>query len=121
MLKPKYLEPGPIKVVAIDTGSGLVHLSPEDGGIVVGMVLPTLSGSDITVNDDESVHIYQSTKQFQITGSGSRDNTKASGGINFDVNSCVIFLIPLHPQARRLDTCQASCTRCVSKLVPSML
>ncbi|CAN0082302.1 unnamed protein product [Ectocarpus fasciculatus] len=85
VLKHKDLESGLLKVIAIDTGSGVVRLNPEDGGIVVGMVLSTLSSSDVTVKEDESVHIYQSTKQFQITGSGFKDDTKASGAIIFDL------------------------------------
>ncbi|CAM9183914.1 unnamed protein product [Ectocarpus sp. 8 AP-2014] len=32
------VEPGPLKVVAIDTGAGLVQLNPKDGGVVVAMV-----------------------------------------------------------------------------------
>lgn len=79
-VKPEVLEPGPIRVVAIDTGSGLVHLNPEGGGVVVGMVLSTLEGSNVTVKDDESLHIYQSTRRFQITGSGFKDSTKARMG-----------------------------------------
>lgn len=30
--------PGPLKVVAIDTGAGVMQLNPEDGGVVVAMV-----------------------------------------------------------------------------------
>lgn len=73
------LEPGPLKVVAIETGAGLFYLNPEDGGITIRTILPIQDGNDIMVEDNESVHIYQSTKQFQITGSGFKDNTKASG------------------------------------------
>lgn len=69
-------------MVAIDTGSGLVHLNPEDGGIVVGVVLSTPKRSDVTVKDDESVRIYQSTRKFQITGSGFKHSTKVSGEIS---------------------------------------
>ncbi|CAN0294216.1 unnamed protein product [Pylaiella littoralis] len=68
-------EPGLLKVVAIDTSAGLVPLNPGDGGVVVGMVSPYQDRYDITVEDNESLHIYQSTEQFQITGSGFEDNT----------------------------------------------
>lgn len=30
--------PGPLKVVAVDTGAGVVQLNPGDGGVVVAMV-----------------------------------------------------------------------------------
>lgn len=73
-------EPGLLKVVAIDTSAGLVPLNPGDGGVVVGMVSPYQDRYDITVEDNESLHIYQSTEQFQITGSGFEDNTMVSNG-----------------------------------------
>ena len=62
---PWALEPGPLKVVAIDTGTGLVHLNPEEGGVVVVGVK-----GDIKVKDNESLYIYQSTKQVKVEGSG---------------------------------------------------
>lgn len=65
-------------MVAIETSGGLVHLNPEDGGVVIYMFVPPFTSNDITVDANETLHIYQSTKQFQITGSGFQDNTKAS-------------------------------------------
>lgn len=65
--------PGQLKVVAIDTGAGVVQLNPEEGGIVVATVKP-----DITVQRDENLLIYQSTKQIRIAGSGLEDTTMAS-------------------------------------------
>lgn len=58
-------EPGPLKVVAIDIGTGLVKLNPEDGGVVVATIRP-----DFGVQNNESLHIYQSTNQIQVAGSG---------------------------------------------------
>lgn len=65
-------EPGPLKVVAVDTGAGLVRLNPDDGGVVVAIVK-----ADITVQENESLRIYQSTNQIRIAGSGFEDVTKA--------------------------------------------
>ena len=66
-------------MVAIDTGGGFVHLNPENGGVVVAVVVPTLvRDHDITVDANDTLRIYQSTKQFQITGSGFQDGTKVS-------------------------------------------
>lgn len=65
---PWRAEPGQLKVVAIDTGTGVVQLHPTQGGVVVPVVKP-----DVVVQDNGSLRIYQSTKQFQITGSGFED------------------------------------------------
>lgn len=35
---PWRAEPGPLKVVAIDTGAGVVQLNSEEGGVVVAIV-----------------------------------------------------------------------------------
>lgn len=35
---PWRAEPGPLKVVAVETGAGLVQLNPEEGGVVVARV-----------------------------------------------------------------------------------
>lgn len=67
------VEPGQVKVVAIDTGASLVHLSPEDGGVVVATVKP-----DVTVQRDENLLVYQSTKQIRIAGGGFEDGMEAS-------------------------------------------
>lgn len=61
-------EPGPLKVVAIDTGAGLVQLNPDDGGVVVAVVK-----ADVTVKDNRGLYIYPSTKQVQVTGCGFED------------------------------------------------
>lgn len=62
---PWALEPGPLKVVAIDTDTGLVHLNPEEGGVVAAVVK-----ADVKVKDNENLYIYQSTKQVKVEGSG---------------------------------------------------
>lgn len=65
-------EPGRVKIVAIDNGVGLVQLNPENGGVVVATVK-----AGITVQEDERLLIYQSTKQIRIAGSGFEDAMKA--------------------------------------------
>ncbi|CAM9604552.1 unnamed protein product [Ectocarpus fasciculatus] len=58
-------EPGPLKIVAIDNGAGPVPLNPEDGGVVVATVL-----ANVKIQPNEDLHVYQSTKQIQVAGSG---------------------------------------------------
>lgn len=62
-------EPGPLRVVGIDIGTGLVRVKPEEGGVVVAVVKPDISA----VQDNKSLRIYQSTKQIEITGTGFED------------------------------------------------
>ena len=71
-------EPGPLKVVAIENGAGLVPLNPEGGGVVVAMVK-----ADPMVHDNERLLIYQSTKQLRIAGSGFDDNVGVSNLVCF--------------------------------------
>ncbi|CAM9661144.1 unnamed protein product [Ectocarpus sp. 4 AP-2014] len=68
-------EPGELKVVAIDTGAGLVRLNPEDGGVVIATAKP-----HITVQQDDNLLIYRSTKQIRIAGSGFEEGMEASQG-----------------------------------------
>lgn len=63
-----------VKVVAIDTGAGLVLLNPEEGGVVVAT-----ARSGINVQLDEDLLVYQSTKQIRVAGSGFEHVTEASG------------------------------------------
>ena len=66
-------EPGPLKVVAIDTGGGLVDINPE-GGVVVAVVK-----AEVTIQDNEGLYIYQSTKkQVQVMGSGFTNDMSVS-------------------------------------------
>lgn len=67
-------EPGPLKVVASDTDAGLVHLNPEGGGVVVAVVR-----AEITIQDNESLFIYESARQVQVTGRGFTDDMRVSG------------------------------------------
>lgn len=71
-------EPGPLKVVAIENGAGLVPRSPEGGGVVVAMVK-----ADPIVHENESLLIYQSTKQLRIAGSGFDDIVDVSCYVYF--------------------------------------
>lgn len=71
-------EPGPLKVVAINTGAGRLALNAEDTGVVIAEIQADLSGHGVSVQSHESLDIYQSTKSIQIAGSGFVDNMKAS-------------------------------------------
>ena len=71
-------EPGPLKLVAINTGAGRLPLNSEDGGVVIAEIQADLSGHGVSVQSHESLDIYQSTKSIQIAGSGFVDNIKAS-------------------------------------------
>lgn len=72
-------EPGPLKVVAINTGAGRLSLNPEDGGVVIAEVQADLAGHGMSVMSHEELDIYQSTPEIKISGSGFLDGTKASG------------------------------------------
>lgn len=68
-------EPDSLKIVAIDTGAGLLYLDPDGGGVAVQ------EESDVcftTVQENEGLKIYQSTKHVQLTGGCFEDNMKAS-------------------------------------------
>eukprot|EP00903_Cladosiphon_okamuranus_P014061 g13069.t1 len=85
-------EPGPLKVVAINTGAGRLGLKPEDGGVVIAEIQADLDGHGVSVQSHESLDIYQSTKSIEIQGSGFVDNMKVrfgnalrGGGTNFTV------------------------------------
>ena len=70
---PWRAEPGPLKVVAVDTGTGIVQLNPEDGGVVVAMVR-----ADVVVQENESLHVYQSVKEIRVNGAGFDDRMVVS-------------------------------------------
>lgn len=70
---PWRAEPGPLKLVAIDTGTGVVQLNPEDGGVVVATVL-----ADVSIQSNENLHIYQSTKEVQVLGTGFDNDIRVS-------------------------------------------
>lgn len=76
-------EPGPLKVVAINTGSGLVHLKPEEGGVLVAIVQADLEHHGISVTSHESQRVYQSARQIKVLGTGFEDDIKASIRIVF--------------------------------------
>lgn len=69
-------EPGPLKVVAINTGAGRLGLKPEDRGVVIAEIQADLDGHGVSVQSHESLDIYQSTKSIEIKGSGFVDNMK---------------------------------------------
>lgn len=87
---PWRSEPGPLKVVAIDTGTGVVQLNPEGGGVVVAVVRP-----DVVVQENGSLRIYQSTKEFQVNGSGFEDGMQASSSTGALLLPCPSLLLLL--------------------------
>ena len=68
-------EPGSLKIIAINTGTELVYLDPDGGGVVVQNDVPSCSTE---VQENEGLRIYQSTKRVKIAGSCFSDNMKAS-------------------------------------------
>lgn len=76
---------GPLKLVAIDTGTGVVQLNPEDGGVVVATVR-----SNLRVKDNAGLHIYHSTKEVQVARDGFDDGMSVSLGF-----LCFWFVVTL--------------------------
>lgn len=72
-------EPGPLKVVAIDTGAGRLSLKGTDGGVVIAEIQADLEGHGVSVQTHEEMDIYQSTPTLEISGAGFLTNTKARG------------------------------------------
>ncbi|CAN0353201.1 unnamed protein product, partial [Ectocarpus fasciculatus] len=96
-------EPGQLKVVAIDTGAGLVRLNPEDGGIVVATAKP-----DITIQQDENLLIYQSTKQIRIAGSGFQENMEVWFQSSPHAEKATFFITDLKPDELTLSLAEGS-------------
>lgn len=48
----------------------------QDNGVVIAEVQADRDGHGITVENHESLDIYQSTKQIQISGTGFKEGTK---------------------------------------------
>ena len=84
---PWRAEPGPLKIVAIDNGGqhGRVELNPEAGGVVVATVL-----SDVSIQPNEGLHVYQSTKQIHVAVSGNDNDIQASSFFGCD------HVVPFH-------------------------
>lgn len=78
---PWRTEPGPLKIVAIDTGAGLVELNPDDGGVVVATVLADFN---ITIQPNEELHVYQSTRLIHVAGSGFDHDVEVSPFLGVD-------------------------------------
>ncbi|CAN0066429.1 unnamed protein product [Pylaiella littoralis] len=70
-------EPGPLKLVAIDTGAGNMLLREDLGGVTIAEMQADTKGHSISVENHEEVSMYQSTKVLTIAGIGfNPDNTK---------------------------------------------
>ncbi|CAN0190438.1 unnamed protein product, partial [Ectocarpus fasciculatus] len=95
-------EPGPLKIVAINTGGGRLALNPADGGVIIAEVQADLDHFGVTVQGHESLDLYQSSKSFQVSGSGFVDGTKVrfanalrGGGTNFTITDAQPDLLTL--------------------------
>lgn len=67
---PWRAEPGPLKIVGVDTaGAGRVELNPEGGGVVVAVVR-----ADVVVEENDSLYVYQSAKEIRVNGGGFDDH-----------------------------------------------
>eukprot|EP00752_Nemacystus_decipiens_P008235 g7364.t1 len=69
-------EPGPLKLVAIDTGAGRVLLNKPHGGVMVAVVQADLDMHGVRVQTRKSLRVYQSTKSIEVEGSGFADGMK---------------------------------------------
>eukprot|EP00903_Cladosiphon_okamuranus_P015736 g14524.t1 len=70
-------EPGPLKLVAIDTGGGKYLLREDLGGVTIAEMQADMKGHSVLVENHEEVNMYQSTKVITIAGSGfNPDGTK---------------------------------------------
>eukprot|EP00752_Nemacystus_decipiens_P008401 g7511.t1 len=78
-------EPGPLKLVAIDTGAGRMLLREDLGGVTIAEMQADMKGHDISVENHEEVSMYQSTKVLTISGSGfNPEGTNFRFGNNFN-------------------------------------
>eukprot|EP00752_Nemacystus_decipiens_P008845 g7893.t1 len=114
-------EPGPLKVVAINTGGGRLALKPEDGGVVIAEIQADLEGHGVSVQSHESFDIYQSTKSIQIAGEGFVDGIKVrfgnalrGGGTNFTISD-------VQPDVMTLDLVEGSTWRKNRDALPGAL
>eukprot|EP00752_Nemacystus_decipiens_P018630 g16704.t1 len=114
-------EPGPLKVVAINTGGGRLALKPEDGGVVVAEVQADLGGHGVSAQSHDRLHIYQSTKSIQIAGEGFFDgilvrfaNALRGGGTNFTISN-------VQPDVMTLDLVEGSTWRKNPDTLPGAL
>lgn len=85
-------EPGPLKVVGVNTGGGILVPNSKEGGVIVAEVQADLEGHGITVDSHEALDIYQSTSKVKVTGDGFKDGVKVrfanalrGGGTNFTI------------------------------------
>ncbi|KAG5188471.1 hypothetical protein JKP88DRAFT_347792 [Tribonema minus] len=83
--------PGPLSLVAIDTGGGRLALDMDRGGRVIAQVQADLEGHGVTVES----HIYQSTPTLELDGAGFNPkgtslrfaNALRGGGANYTASA----------------------------------
>ncbi|CAM9180767.1 unnamed protein product [Scytosiphon promiscuus] len=63
-------EPGPLKLVAIDTGAGILRLREDLGGVTIAEMQADMKGHSLSVENHEEVAMYQSSKVLTIAGDG---------------------------------------------------
>ncbi|KAG5177614.1 peptidase S1 and S6, chymotrypsin/Hap [Tribonema minus] len=87
--------PGPLKLVAIDTGGGRLPLDPDTKGRIIAEVQADREGHGVTVETHVEKHIYQSTPTLEIDGVGfNPDGTQLrfanglrGGGANYTAST----------------------------------
>ncbi|CAN0080830.1 unnamed protein product, partial [Ectocarpus sp. 6 AP-2014] len=63
-------EPGPLKLVAIDTGGGRLLLREDLGGVTIAEMQADMKGHSLSVETHDEVTMYQSSKVLTIAGQG---------------------------------------------------
>ncbi|CAM9167772.1 unnamed protein product, partial [Hapterophycus canaliculatus] len=63
-------EPGPLKLVAINTGAGILRLREDLGGVTIAEMQADMKGHSMSVENHEEVSMYQSSKVLTIAGEG---------------------------------------------------
>jgi len=79
-------EPGPLSVVAMDTGGGRLPLDAEKGGRLIAEVQADLEGHGVSVVTNIDKKVYQSTEELKIEGSGFRTAEKGQNKLRFANN-----------------------------------
>ncbi|CAN0006055.1 unnamed protein product, partial [Laminaria digitata] len=63
-------EPGPLKLLSVDTGGGPMMLRTDLGGVTIAEMQADMKGHGISVETHEEINLYQSTQSLAIAGKG---------------------------------------------------
>ena len=90
-------DPGPLKMLRIDTGAGPLRIDAKYGGVTVAEVQVDLGAHGVTVESTPEQKIYQSSRTLQVQGSGFNatgplnslkwGNSLRGKGLNYTVTS----------------------------------